>query len=523
MGSISPTKPAATCAGCYAWGVLPGRYCRACYTFGQLHQAGECASCHRQVPIKKGHCRLCWLQASLEAKDQVTVLEPFRLTCQQLFLSNMHRQRSQGPRPRIGRQGRRRRRPQPPPAEPEASPHRGTELRLPITVRRDYTRFDRHQHADPANPALRTARAAAATLAETRGWTQWIISDVDRALVMLLSTHTPDDKIRFSELFPKLRHHGLSVGRTIEVLTRIGLLDDDRIPAFDRWLAGKLSGIAPGIAADVEAWARLLNKGGPRQRARSIQTVWSYLTEIRPILLDWSRTYDHLREVTRDDIVTIKDTLQGAKRENTIVALRSLMRFCRKTGRIFRDPTIRIRIARRPEKVILPLTPGDIDHAVATATTPAIRLILALAAIHAARPKMLRDLRLDDIDLGNHRITIGGHPRPLDELTRQALLAWLDYRRSRWPSTANPHLLLTQQTAMDTSPVGKLWVTHAVRGLTATLERLRVDRQLEEALTRGPDPLHLATVFGIDDKTAIRYANAARHLLETAPETPEPP
>ncbi|MFG1946711.1 hypothetical protein [Nonomuraea sp. NPDC048826] len=221
--------------------------------------------------------------------------------------------------------------------------------------------------------------------------------------------------------------------------------------------------------------------------------------------------------------MTIKDTLQGAKRENTIVALRSLMRFCRKSGRIFRDPTTRIRIARRPDKVILPLASGDIDRAVTTATTPAIRLILALAAVHAARPKMIRDLRLDDIDLGNHRITIGGHPRPLDELTRQALLAWLDYRRSRWPNTANPHLLLTQHTAMETSPVGRLWVTNAVQGLTATLERLRIDRQLEEALTRGPDPLHLAAVFGIDDKTAIRYANAARHLLQSTAETPEPP
>ena len=49
----------------------------------------------------------------------------------------------------------------------------------------------------------------------------------------------------------------------------------------------------------------------------------------------------------------------------------------------------------------------------------------------------------------------------------------------------------------------------------ATLERLRVDRQLEEALTHGPDPLHLAVVFGLDEKTAIRYATAARQLLET--------
>ena len=52
-------------------------------------------------------------------------------------------------------------------------------------------------------------------------------------------------------------------------------------------------------------------------------------------------------------------------------------------------------------------------------------------------------------------------------------------------------------------------------GLTATLERLRVDRQ---PLTHGADPLHLATVFGIDDTTAIKYAAIARQLLETAAE-----
>lgn len=28
-----------------------------------------------------------------------------------------------------------------------------------------------------------------------------------------------------------------------------------------------------------------------------------------------------------------------------------------------------------------------------------------------------------------------------------------------------------------------------------------IDRQLEEALTHGPDPLHLAAVFGLDQKT----------------------
>lgn len=132
-----------------------------------------------------------------------------------------------------------------------------------------------------------------------------------------------------------------------------------------------------------------------------------------------------------------------------------------------------------------------------------------------ARPKAIRELLLDDVDLGNRRLIIAGHARPLDEFTHRAILDWLDYRHSRWPNTANPHVIVNQQSALETGPVSKVWITNALRGLTATLERLRVDRQLEEALTHGPDPLHLATVFGIDEKTAIRYATTARQLLQT--------
>ncbi|MGY4906843.1 hypothetical protein [Streptomyces sp. 900116325] len=67
-------------------------------------------------------------------------------------------------------------------------------------------------------------------------------------------------------------------------------------------------------------------------------------------------------------------------------------------------------------------------------------------------------------------------------------------------------------------PAGKLWTTRTTRNLTTTLERLRVDRQLEEALPHDADPLHLALVFGIDEKTAIRYADSARVLLDQAAE-----
>jgi hypothetical protein len=69
---------------------------------------------------------------------------------------------------------------------------------------------------------------------------------------------------------------------------------------------------------------------------------------------------------------------------------------------------------------------------------------------------------------------------------------------------------------MTTRAVSENWLTESCRGLTATLERLRVDRQLEEALTHRADPLHPAAMFGIDDTTAIKYAAIARQLQETA-------
>ena len=70
--------------------------------------------------------------------------------------------------------------------------------------------------------------------------------------------------------------------------------------------------------------------------------------------------------------------------------------------------------------------------------TPGQSLAIALAAVHAACPKAIRELTLDDIDLPSRRITIAGHRQRLGELTRNALLAWLGYRRATWPDTASP-------------------------------------------------------------------------------------
>ena len=69
---------------------------------------------------------------------------------------------------------------------------------------------------------------------------------------------------------------------------------------------------------------------------------------------------------------------------------------------------------------------------------------------------------------------------------------WLEHRRARWPNTANPHLLINQMSARNRAGQHRLLRHAALRGQAATLERLRIDRQLEEAIAHGPDPLHLA-------------------------------
>src|SRR5674536_162347 len=78
--------------------------------------------------------------------------------------------------------------------------------------------------------------------------------------------------------------------------------------------------------------------------------------------------------------------------------------------------------------------------------------------VHAARTAAIIALRLvEDVDLGHRRLTIAGRVRPIDELTHQILREWLDYRRTRWPCTANPHLIINQVSANGTGPVSTIY------------------------------------------------------------------
>ncbi|CAM5391715.1 hypothetical protein SHIRM173S_02652 [Streptomyces hirsutus] len=130
---------------------------------------------------------------------------------------------------------------------------------------------------------------------------------------------------------------------------------------------------------------------------------------------------------------------------------------------------------------------------------------------------------LDDIDLGDRRLTVAGRVRPLDDLTPETAAGLAGAPAKPVANAANLHLLINNQTATKTSRASNHWISAAMRGQDATLERLRVDRQLEEALTHRPDLLHLAEVFGLDEKTAMRYADSARLQLLLASPGAGPP
>ena len=513
-----------SCAECLAWGQTYAQgVCLACYNFAARNRlTSGCAGCGRRLPLKKDYCRLCWCQAradrdalAADARSAV-VLAAWLPTVRhhQLFFAGMDRRRAQAraiPR-RRGLKGRPRKLPPPVAIRPWPG---GVQLVLFEALPRAYAfgRIDLRSGPAPASPWLAWALHLAHTMAETRGFDDRVHRELNRNLVALLAGYAEGDTIRVSDFRHILASRGASQAHTIEVLTAMRILADDRPPAFDTWLASRLDGLAPAIAAQARRWALVLRDGGPRRHPRKPVTAAAYLNAARPALLAWSAGHDHLREITREEVVAYLGGLRGDARIAALVAVRSLFTWARRDGVIFASPCTRIRVGARTLPVWQPLTAGQITSAVQAATTPQARLCVALAAIHAARPGQIRALQLDDADLGNRRITIAGRTRPLDDLTRRLLTEWLDHRRARWPHTANRHLLVSNRSALGTGPVSAPWIRD-LRGLPATLDRLRIDRQLEEALACDADPLHLAAVFGMDTSTAIRYATNARHLLE---------
>ena len=362
-------------------------------------------------------------------------------------------------------------------------------------------------------PLLLAATGCAIDLAEARGWSAATIAGVFYGLKAVLDGHTGDGPVPLSQVRRRVRPRShSSATRIAEVLGALELLHDDTTAAIRAWIDRRTGELPAGFGRDVRAWLVVLLDGDARTRPRSHATLRVHFGTVRPFIERWSATRGHLREITSGDVDTVLEPLRGHRRYNAITALRSLFRFAKRRGLTFADPTAHLGGGRACERTLLPMTAEEIHAVQQAAVAPAQRLAIALAAVHAARPKAIRELTLDDIDLPNRRVILAGHRERLGELTHDTLLAWLEHRRATWPNTANRHVLVSRISALGTGPVSPDYLDkHQLRGIS--LDHIRRDRILHEALATGADPLHLALVFNIDHTNAMTYANAARNIL----------
>jgi integrase len=367
-------------------------------------------------------------------------------------------------------------------------------------------------------PLLLAATRCAIGLAEACGWSAATTTGVFYGLKTVPGGHTGDGPVPLSQVRQRVRPRSHSSATKIaEVLAEMEPLHDDTTAAIRTWIDRRTGELPAGFRRDVRAWLMVLLDGDARTRPRSHATVHFHFGRVRPFIESWAATRGHLREITSDDVNAVLEPLRGHRRYNAITALRSLFRFAKRRGLTFADPTAHLRGGRGAGRTVLPMTAEEIQAAGQAAVTPAQRLAIALAAVHAARPGAIRELTLDDIDLPNRRITLAGHRRPLGDLTHNALLAWLEYRRATWPNTANRHVLVSRISALGSKPVSADFLDkHQPRGVC--LEHIRRDRILQEALATVGDPLHLSLVFNIDHTNAMAYANAARDLLSSPAE-----
>jgi hypothetical protein len=363
-GRLPPGVPATSCPDCLSFGASYGTqsYCRACYDFTRRYHPGECAGCRRIIALKKGHCRLCWLQAGIaaEGRRRITPAD-FGAPggCRQLSFAGMSRLGHTGPRRPV------------PAADYPQPPAPAGQTQLQLRVPGESRHFDKPRWVASklTGQALLQTRHIARDLAGIRGWNPRIVTETGRALAVVLADHIPGDMIAWSALPAALRSRDLSVTRTAEILELAGLLHDDRVPAFASLMRARLALLPAPMAADVGHWLRTRSEGGPRSRPRNTDTVRMNLNRVHPLLLEWAGHYVHLREVTAADVIAATESLPGSLRRQTLTALRSLFRHCKKTGTIFRDPTSGIHDGQRPLKLIQPLQPGEIDQATAAAAT----------------------------------------------------------------------------------------------------------------------------------------------------------
>jgi integrase len=363
--------------------------------------------------------------------------------------------------------------------------------------------------------------AAVVGYGQARGWSPSTLRRVQHSLAALLASQpTPAWPLEAAVVRQFLHERHLTALRVVEFLADQGLVHVDEHAALDRWLAYRLAPLPAPIRAEVQAWIQGLRGRGPRAgRPRQAATIQGYLRALHAPLTDWAARYQSLRQVTGDDITDQLAAVTGATRLLTLAAMRSMFGTLKTRRVIFANPTSG-QVGRKPAPApALGLAPAVRAGLLARLDSPHERLIVLLAGVHALRTSEIRALTLDDVDLATGKLLVDGQPRPLDALTRAEFVAWLERRRDRWPTSANPHLLVNTYTVGGIKPVSRSFVHHACRRLGLSAHQLRVDRLLAEVHATAGDPLKLTKLFGLSDPTAIRYC--AELEQTTVPRSPD--
>lgn len=508
MPTKASDRPIGTCSECGDWGWLHYRWvCLPCQHWRQAHARGTCSSCGQPDRLlSNGHCRACWKEAARRAGPWNTrrlFSDDDWFDSHQVAIAGIARQQPPG---------KRRSRPQRPRVVKEAQQKSDTaQLELFPAAR-----FRRVPHLAPPRPLiglkLRTfwVTQAVERHAQAYGWSSEATTRAVSAVVETLEALPADQEPTAEEI----RLNGGPVHLLVPLLTELAVISPSTDSRFEVLVAQRTAGLPEDFQHGVAAWIHTLHAGGARRVPRSHKTVMEYSARARPALEYWATLYTYLREVTASDVRTaVFATPAGSARHNRFVALRSLFSQLRRDRRIFANPASGLHLGARPDPGLLPLTADDYNRVTAAAATPLHRAVLVLAAIHGARPHAIRDLRLDDVDFARRELVVNGITKRLDDMSYRVIRGWLAERRTRWPLCANPHLLVTASSAVTGKPVSATFLSSLFRQTGVTLDRMRMDRYLEEALTYGPDPLHIQSMFGLSEPAAIRYTNHAKRLI----------
>lgn len=503
-----PRRAVSSCQDCLAWGDhFYTDLCYACYGWRRnFGSPVECRCCARDLACKDGYCRLCRKQASLnhDARIKRSIdLDTPAVSGHQLFLADLIK-RSRRPSPQCRPASK-------PPPVSQGSVRlwpRAEQLAF-WKLNRDVSRvrFDELEILDPQFTEFVLARAEA--LANARGWSPLVQQATRRGLVILTAIHGPFEPIPVT-VVKQLVPRKIPVKRVLDVLGDLGLLDEDRPDRLSHLIDKQLVGLPQAIREEALVWVRQMREGTARSRPRARQTVVNNLRRAAPFLQHVGSRYDTLRQVLPEDCKTWLDA-QTRERQHLRVALQALFRTLKAHRLVFIDPTRHLRGGAPPKNAPIPLAPHQLATAAdKAADSPALRVMLALAAVHALSAMEVRTVRMDDVDLPARRLSARGTSRPLDAYTFEALSSYIDERRSRWPRSANPHLLLSRVTAHADGPVSHAYIARTLNGVGLTITQLKTDRILDEAIATNGDPLRLSQIFGLSHTRSCHYADAIR-------------